>query len=648
LKKNKGTATAVSRASNHRSWIFFWLDRLSDAIYKALGNGLFGYIFTAYTQEQASFEKGFVKKHFSESSKTRLYIRTVKKYLSKVFESSALLNGMGTLGKKLTSFSLKAFGSMFFSFGLYVTLMYLIRLFLPVIETADTSVAIIGVTICIISVPMLLSTKNLIGAIGESSILGTVFKETLGFRDETFEVEKAKSKNGIMIVFGMLLGVLTIWVHPLTILAVLALIILLALVMIAPEIGVIIALFALPFFSLFDNPAVVLGILILTVVISYIVKIIRGKRIIKFELIDLSVLVFGVLIFLSGTISSGGSTGFREALLTCEFILGYFLIINLMRTAEWIRRCVWAIVTSGTVVAFIGIAQYFLGIFTTGAWIDREYFYDIKGRTVSLFENPNVLAEYLVIILPFAMYALFKAKGWRANLLGLISVLSILLCIILTWSRAAWLSAIICIFLFFMIYSKKTIRFLFVSLFFVPVISYFLPTSVTRRFLSIGNMTDSSTVYRFYTWRGTARGCSDFFWGGVGYGPTAFQEMYPPYAYAGMEAAEHSHSLYLQILFGMGIFGLLAFAVVILLFLQMNFEYIKNESSKNMKMVSAASICAIVSMLIFGLFDYIWYNYRIFFLFWIILALGCACARIGNDETRRHSYDTNADFTSNE
>lgn len=644
MKKNKETDIGATRSIAPKSWILFWLERLSEIIYNAFGSGFFGYIFTAYSKEQSSFENGFIKTHFTESSKLRQYFRNIKRYLSKSFESSEILKKLGKVTGLLISFPIKAYGSLFFSFGLYVTLTYLIRLFLPIIEAADVSVAIIGVTVCIVSVPLLLSSDTVAGAVGRSKILGTFFKEMLGFRDELFEVKKQKSKSGIMIIIGMLLGVLTLWVNPFIILSAFALLILLALVIVSPEVGIVITIFALPFLSFFEFPAIILGLIVLTIFISYIVKLIRGKRILKFEIMDLSVLLFGILIFASGAITAGGSDGFKEGLLTAELILGYFLVVNLMRSTAWIKRCILSLVCSGTVVSFIGILQYFLGMFTRGAWIDQGYFYDIKGRVVSLFENPNILAMYLVMVLPFAIYLMLITNVWKSKLLGFISVASILGCIILTWSRAAWLAAITCILIFFMIYSKKTVKYIIISLFFLPIISFFLPSSITRRFTSIGNLADSSTAYRVFTWKGTLRACLENFWGGVGYGPTAYREMYPQYAYAGMEASKHSHSLYLQILFGMGIFGLLVFAAVIILFLQMNFEYIKNESDKKTKMTVIACICAIVSMLVFGLFDFIWYNYRVLFLFWIIIALGCACVRIGCDESRRHSYKTDMDI----
>ena len=320
-------------------------------------------------------------------------------------------------------------------------------------------------------------------------------------------------------------------------------------------------------------------------------------------------------------------------------MLGFFLTVNLMRTEKWIKRCVLALVSSGTIVAVIGILQYVLGLLPTGAWLDRDYFYDIKGRAVSLFDNPNVLAAYLILVLPFALYLMAKAPKGRARFLAAFSVLTNLACIVLTWSRGAWIAAILCIFIFLLMYSKKTLRFIFLACLFVPFVPFFIPDSVKRRFLSIGDLADTSTMYRLYTWRGTMSAAQDNFWGGIGYGPAAFGEIYPQYAYAGIEAAQHSHNLFLQILLGMGIFGLVAFLVVIVLFYQMNLEFLKETKYESLKLIVVASICAVTATLAMGMVDFVWYNYRIFYLFWVVLALACSCVRIGNEDRRRHEFN---------
>ena len=65
---------------------------------------------------------------------------------------------------------------------------------------------------------------------------------------------------------------------------------------------------------------------------------------------------------------------------------------------------------------------------------------------------------------------------------------------------------------------------------------------------------------------------------------------------------------------------------------------IKNNKSF---LITFASLLSVICLLVMGLFDYVWYNYRIFFLFWAVIAIGVACIRIGKKEMSRcdiHKY----------
>ncbi len=191
--------------------------------------------------------------------------------------------------------------------------------------------------------------------------------------------------------------------------------------------------------------------------------------------------------------------------------------------------------------------------------------------------------------------------------------------------------------IFLTIYTPKTLRIFGLLILAMPAIPILLPDTFIDRVLSILNFSDSSISYRLYTWIGSVRAIKEHWIGGIGFGPEAFQRIYPEYAYSGMEAAEHSHSLFLQILLGLGIGGILTLGVLLFLYFQKCSEYIKNPENKQSKFYTAAAVSSIIGALIMGLFDYIWFNYRVFFIFWIIMAIGCAFVRVGNNEKERKS-----------
>lgn len=620
------------------SLLIYLFDKLSDVIYNALINGFFGYIFTAYTSELTAYERGYVVSYFRGGSKTRRIFRKIREYLSKSFETSFILKRLRRWVCGFAYLTLRTYGSYLLSFGIYTLLVYFIKVLLPVMGTADIKNLLVGICICIVALPLYASRMTLAKAVKHGRITGALFVHGFGYRDEAFENKtnaKKSKRSGLPILLGLLTGILTFVLDPLDIIVFLLVCITVTLIIGTPEIGILLCLFGLPFFSFADNPTMLLATLVLVSFFSYFIKLVRGKRIFKLELLDFIVLVFLLFVMFSGYITVGGRVSYNSACISCILMLGYFLVVNLIRTEKWLHRCILALVSSGTIVAFVGIVEYMLGL-SSNDWLDISYFHDILGRTTSLFENPNYLAAYLTVIFPFALYQMIMCRTKKESLLGFISCISIVLCNIFTWSRAAWIAMIICTLIFFMIFSRKTMRLIFGIIVAVPFLSFILPENIVNRFMSIGDMADSSTLYRVYTWKGSLRMVEDYFWGGIGYGTEAFVQLYPVYAYAGIEASPHSHSLYLQILIGMGIGALICFALIALFYVQKCFEYIKLPMSKDSMLITAAALVATVGMLIMGLFDYVWYNYRIFFLFWIVLAIGTACVRIGHKEMARN------------
>ena len=626
------------------SLIVFLLDKLSDAIYNALINGFFGYIFTAYSSELSAYSNGCVKFFFRSDSKTRQYFRKIREYLSKSFETSFILSKLrkGICG--MADIPVKSYGRFFLSFGIYTLLVYFIKALVPLVGTADTDYLFIGTAVCIITIPSLFSHQSLAQAVRKGKMTEAIFVEGFGYREESFEPRQSKNSyhSGPSILIGLIAGILTFFVHPLTILSIILVCVIFTLIVITPEIGVLACLFGLPFFSFSDTPTFMISAMVIITAFSYTIKLIRGKRTIKFELIDFAVLTFLLIVYFSGAITIGGSASKYSALITCTLMLGYFLVVNLIRTDKWIHRCVMAIISSGTVVAIIGILQYVSGA-AINNWIDTSYFYNIDGRVTSLFENPNYLATYLAIVFPLALYRTLICQRKKTKALGILSCIIIVICAVLTWSRGAWIAIIISALVFFMIFSRKTMRYIMFALGIIPFLPFVLPKNVVTRFLSIGDMADSSTLYRVYTWKGSLSMIKDYFWGGIGYGTDAFSQIYPMYAYAGMETAVHSHNLYLQIIIGMGIGGLICFALIILFYMQNSLEYIKTPSDTASSLMVSACFCSVLSVLIMGLFDYAWYNYRVFFMFWAVLALGVACIRVGKKELSRTAVKNDAD-----
>lgn len=119
---------------------------------------------------------------------------------------------------------------------------------------------------------------------------------------------------------------------------------------------------------------------------------------------------------------------------------------------------------------------------------------------------------------------------------------------------------------------------------------------------------------------------------GIGVGEGAWREIYPDYTLPGIEAAPHSHNLYIQITLETGIFGILFFTIALFLVAKLAFSLFsrisENGSDKlernftvSRKLAIAGPLCGLLAVLIQGLTDNSWYNYRVYLMFWLMIGL---------------------------
>ena len=308
----------------------------------------------------------------------------------------------------------------------------------------------------------------------------------------------------------------------------------------------------------------------------------------------------------------------------------YFLIINCYIRKTWIYRGIKLICISTAIVALIGIVQG--GVVNT-SWIDTSMFTDITERVGAFLGNPNMLGVYFVIVFPLIIAEVVVSRSPFAKIGYALCAITVLVCTVMTWSRGAWLGIIVGTLVFMLVYNYRSIWLIIAAIGSLPVWVTFLPDSIIRRFMSIISMSDSSVVYRFNTWLGVL----DMIWhnliSGIGVGESAFSKVYPFYALEGTEGVMHSHSLYLQVLLELGILGALMFGLIMICYTQKCFVTLKYKDNKRRsKSMIAAGLAGIVGALVVGLTDHIWYNYRVFLIFWVVMALTVALTKINERE----------------
>lgn len=329
-------------------------------------------------------------------------------------------------------------------------------------------------------------------------------------------------------------------------------------------------------------------------------------------------------VYIAATMTSVTVSGsLKIGLITVLFILFSVVLQNAVKTRRQFDALIYLLAAAGTLVAAYGCYQYVFGASGAAAWIDSDMFSSISTRVYSTLGNPNVLSEYLLLIIPFT-FALFfvQKRPWKKFLL-LCAAGGMCLCMLLTFSRGGWLGLIFAAAVFLIVLDG---RYVFLGIAALIVLYFVLPETVISRFTSIGDLGDGSTSYRVSIWYGTVSMLKDYWMCGIGPGTEAFNLVYPIYSYSAA-SAQHAHNLFLQITAEAGVCGILAFAAVIFTYFRTTLSAMFREKEKSSRYFQAASAASVAGFLVQGMTDNAFYNYRVLFLFWAILAVGMLAAR---------------------
>ena len=549
---------------------------------------------------------------------------------------------------RLCSVSSKCCGLFFLAYAIVSVLIY----FSAIVFDISYFDSIIGYLIFGI-VSMIMATFFMMGDSSISNLFTfnrfsrLIFVHFLGYRlSETKNEEPIKQKASHLALFtvaGALAGALTIVLSPAAIWITGISFIFVLLSFSSPEFCFNVILLLLPFTVMFGHRTMPIAALVFLCFVCYMRKLLLRKRSFTFEPMDFYVMLFAVIYFISGITSIGGASSPYIATEYLVLVLGYFLAANLLKSERSIVSTNRVICFSAFIVSLVGLFEYFSGR-AKPEWMDKSFFSYNNGRIVSLFENPNILAVYLIFAVPFVVGGIKRNYRRIGVVTDILNLCVIITAIVLTQSRGAYLSLIFIIVAMMLFASRKPVRRIMFIIAAVPYIITLLPSFVSERFLSVFSGTfDSSVSYRLGIWQGCLRMIRKFFFLGIG-GGDSFASIYPDYATAGTEGAVHAHNIFLQCMIESGIFGFLIFVVLIIVFIQLNTSR-KKYTVTDQRLFGFSAFCAIMAELIYGATDYIWYDRRMFFLFFAVMGICVASARQNKDNDI--VIDENPDKNSN-
>lgn len=386
-----------------------------------------------------------------------------------------------------------------------------------------------------------------------------------------------------------------------------------------PQVGILLLFFGAPFL-----PTMVLsGLMGITLLCYLIGQMLGAKR--EFHLDNTGALIaaFALCLIFYGVTSFTPLKSTQIAALECCFILGYFLVLWLIDTKQTVRAMVFFCCAAAFVCGLIGLYQYLSGDVNT-TWTDTDLFSTLQLRVYSTFENPNVYGEYLLLVVPLAAVMTYIDKKPLMKLFYGGTTLLLLINLALTYSRGCYLALI---FTFFLMICWGARQLLIFVPFVLAAMPFMLPDSILDRFASIVNFSDHSTSYRMNIWLGTLNMLEVYWFLGIGLGQETFTMIYSRYQ-MNQVFAPHAHNLYLQITAEMGIGGLILFLAFLLAFFAVGYMAHRKIKGTKTSWFIVAMMSAVGGYLVEGVFDNVWYNYRVFLIFFMILGLVATVSRL--------------------
>jgi len=364
---------------------------------------------------------------------------------------------------------------------------------------------------------------------------------------------------GVMIL-GLALAFVQVHISPLVaILLVLALPMGLLLVS-RPDLGLLLVVFLIPFEDFNSLPGVPESSLSVIKLASLVVFGATAVHFLVFRKKDSLTSApqnWLILLFMAAIVISNLGAIAPEVTLSKTFKMAraislYAVVINIVRTRTDLRRVIWILIISGLICTLYGIYNYH---FNPSAL-------DSSARVSGAMSDPNEFAAAMVVRLPLVSYLLFSEKHLGRKVLLALMAVALLYGIVLSGSRGGLLALALVTGLF-IIRQKHKLVILLLILVLVPVLLNVIPLHIKER---IGltptkyGATDFSVERRQTYLEFGLQLLRQHPVTGVGL--DGFSEAYARSQYRFMQVTQTkrvAHNMYLEIVTGTGLLGLIPF-----------------------------------------------------------------------------------------
>lgn len=536
---------------------------------------------------------------FARSTLGALYNKTahlaarIRAFCAVCAEQSRVVSITASLCRALLDTSVGSFGVFLFFTGLYSAAAYFVKLYAGTGE--DVLSLVYSAVIAFSGLLLMPFRRSLITCIGDSVLTSYVAREMFGVSSYALnEKRPPKKRLAWAVLFGTVAGVLGFFVSPLKILLTLLALAALAVIVYSPEGGLYISLFLLPFASAGLSAAVALA-----AGISYLFKLLVGKRNFYFTAADIFVLLFIVFAFVAGTVTPFGIENFGLIVLTVAVL--YILCANLIRSGDQLYRLMSAVNSGALILALCCIFSYL--------------FPGELGEFGKYIGEKSAYASLLPILLPAALSTAFSRGVFSS---GTFTCVAIYAASALTFSEWMYLAVICTTALYLVSAFRKRMGIVFGAAISCGAVLVLFGTGIIK-----GELFTEIPVYT-----AASRTAWKYLFSGAGFGEKAFTFAFRSAGYGSAVSSD----LYSSLIISGGILLLLLFAVAVVLVLRRGIFAVSGRIYGRFRYSSASAVAILCSVLLCGFFGGLWSQWENVLLFSAVCGCLCSLPRIYDRE----------------
>ncbi len=609
------------------SVIITFLVFIGSTVAKTFRNSFTATVFTAYNKIFSDVKETFLYKTLFSQKTDRISLK-IKKVLRRIATNARIPSLIGDLFSSLLKIKARTYGLVCFSFGVVTLLLHFFVTCNFSVFNVDVFAPVTAAFLIFFSLFFIISGKPISDILKESYFLSILLFDFLGIkRPSHAESEVVEFPVSGACIIGFLLGACTLFFPAVSVILVAVTVIYTFVVIKYPETGIISLILITPLLSDFA-----LTYICSVITVSYIFKILIGKRTPNFEFTEIAVALFLALTLASGIITFGAQAGFFSNAL---FIMAYFLIICTLRDKIWFERAVKSVVLSACVYASFSLFVTFFGKYLE---IDFSYIpnTDTSALHSNVLQSSYVLGMILLCSVFYMLTAFFTAKTFTNKLAFLIFMVISAIFIFRETSVSMIFALIIATAVYLLLKSKRTAVFIIIVFIIAPLVLSFHTEA-----LNIIKAEINGELYRLDIWNAVINMFGKYGISGIGIGTGAFSDIYSTFYIGNSVNVTHAHSLLFQIAFSLGFFGVLLFALIIFFIMQGALTYGRNctdKSSEN-RLLCYSGMCSVIALCVCGLTEYIWLNPRIMLAFWLFCGLAVCSRRSSAGVSDENQFD---------